>query len=183
MILHKATRGGDAGRRNLQRRITLFDAGSWDILLFNAAASMRRSTQRSRDLSEDQLLAKQLAKALHLAEQGELSHAARELRSSGLAPGNRDTLEELRDPNLRPTQPSEPLPEGLDTFVPACPIELDKQIFAEVLRSSRRGLSAAVTGNRNEYLKLCLEDGIAFNLLHQAASRLARAQVPEPIIG
>jgi hypothetical protein len=91
-------------------------------------------------------------------------------------------LEELRDPNLRPTQPSEPLPEGLDTFVPACPIELDKQIFAEALRSSRRGLSAAVTGNRNEYLKLCLEEDIAFNLLHQAASRLARAQVPESII-
>ena len=67
-------------------------------------------------------------------------------------------------------------------FAPEVPLELDKQVFSDTLRSSRRGLSSGLSGSRNEYLKLVLEDDVAVDLLFAAASRLAHARVPECII-
>ena len=71
-------------------------------------------------------------------------------------------------------------------FVVCCsllqPITLDKDVFASVLRQSRRGKSAGLSGNRNEFLRLCLEDGASFDLLYAAAQQLANAEVPEEIV-
>ena len=177
MLLHKTRRGGEAGKRNLQERIRLFDAGRWDLLLERSSQPLHRGSSNSAH----DLLERRLLEAVRLAEQGELSHAARVLRSTGMAPGTDATLQELTDLNLRPPVASEPLPDGLPMFVPSEPLELDKQIFSDTLRSSRRGLSSGVSGNRNEYLKLVLEDDVAFDLLFAASSRLARAEVPECI--
>ena len=96
--------------------------------------------------------------------------------------GNQQTLDELRNPALRPQEPQESLPANLAQFVPASPVDLDKQVFGDVLREARRGNSAGIFGNRNEYLKLCLEDDVAFNALFEVSQRLARAEVPELIV-
>ena len=53
-----------------------------------------------------------------------------------------------------------------------------KHLFAEVLRKSRKGLSAGLWGARYEYYKLCFEDDTAFDALHAVAERLARAEIP-----
>ena len=119
---------------------------------------------------------------MDLIMKGELSHASRELQSMGLAPGIRSTLDELCNPELRPSQPSEPIPENALRTHPVEPLELSKDIFGTVLRQSRRGKSASLSGNRNEYLRLCLEEETSFNLLHSAAESLARAEVPDEIV-
>eukprot|EP00973_Karenia_brevis_P020689 2841670-Karenia_brevis.AAC.1 len=80
---------------------------------------------------------------------GELSHAARVLKSAGLAPGTDDTLRELRHPRLRPQQAAEPLPEYLFEMRGVDQVGLDKQQFAEALRLSRKGKSAGRSGQRN----------------------------------
>ena len=113
---------------------------------------------------------------------GELSHAARLLSSPGIAPGTQQTLDELRNPALRPTIPSEPFPQEFQQFRPRSDgIRLDKHIFGNVLRTSRRGQSAGLSGGRCEYYKICLEDTVAFDVLFNVAELLARSHVPSSI--
>ena len=107
-----------------------------------------------------------------------MSNAARELLSSGLAPGNDATLRELQNPQLRPATPTEPFPDGFQAFQPASPITLDRDLFGYALRQTRRGLSAGLWGARCEPYKICLENDIAFEAPCDVAERLARARVP-----
>ena len=95
---------------------------------------------------------------MNLVESGELSHAARILRSSGLAPGNAQTLQELSNPELRPQERLDDLPPEAINYQPAVPLRLDRDLFARTPQQARKGLSAGLGGTRNEYLKLCLED-------------------------
>ena len=53
----------------------------------------------------------------------ELSHARQVLEGAALAPGNQATLDALQDPERRPAQPHEPLPEKLAQFIPSMTIE------------------------------------------------------------
>ena len=99
--------------------------------------------------------ARKLAKSMELVEKGEFSHASCELRSRGLAPGTPATLTELRDAELRPRYPSEPMPENALQMRPSESPALDKDVFGAVLRKSRRGESASFSGNRSEYLRRC----------------------------
>ena len=123
-----------------------------------------------------------LQRALQLIQEGELSHAARTLESYGLAPGNQDTLDELRNPLLRPPAPLVPPSFSFHIFESPSRITLDKQIFTEVLRSSRRGLNTGLSINRNEFLRLCLEDDVALDLLYDSCNQLARAEIPSCIV-
>ena len=116
---------------------------------------------------------------MSLIKRGELSHAARVLTSTGIAPGTQATLDELTDPLLRPALPAEPLPPDLADFAPARDVDLDRDVFATVLRRTRRGLSGGMWGSRYEHFKPCLEDDVAFDAMYDVAQRLAKAQIPE----
>ena len=176
ILLHTAQRGGEAGERELHKRIELFDDGQWAELL-------RRSRQRqvSMGSSRNQTGQARIEKAIALVEEGELSHAARVLQASALAPGTEATLQELTNPRLRPQAPAEPIPQRALDFIPQTEGILDKQIFADVLRSTRRGLSPGLFGSRNEHFKICLEDNTSLDALYEVAQRLARAEVPNGI--
>ena len=176
LLLHVARRGGEAGEREFQKRVVLFDEGRWVELLVQAHQQATVTSVPTRGDEADKI-----RKAVKLVEEGELSHAARMLYASELAPGSQATLDELRDPALRPQAPQEDLPENIGSYVPATPVTLDKQVFGDVLREARRGVSSGMFGNRNEYLKLCLEDDVAFNALYDVSQLLARALVPEEI--
>ena len=178
LLLHHTARGGQASERELKQRIGLFDTGRWDQLLTSArsSATRPRTSKRTRDPESQKL-----DQALRLAKMGELSHAARVLSSSGLAAGTDATLRELRDPQLRPAEPAEPFPDGLHAFQPAGMLTLDRQLFGDVLRQTRRGLSAGLWGARYEHYNICLENDTAFEALGNVAERLARAQVPVAI--
>jgi hypothetical protein len=177
MLLHSVGRGGKAGARELQRRVRLFDNGEWGELLRAA----RSTAQQARDIdsrtSEQQRTAR-LRAAATLVHQGEFSHAARLLRSVGIAPGTLDTLEELRNDDLRPQRQLDPIPADALRQRPETLLELDPDIFAEVLSTARKGLSAGLGGHRYEYFKLCLEDDESLRLLTAAAELLAQAAVP-----
>ena len=104
MLLFKTSRGGDAGVRNLKQRIRLFDNGDWGQVfpLSEITITKKTGSPSTMDLSA------KLKRAVQLAEIGELSHAARELQSVGLAPGTSDTFAQLTNPQLRPAAPAEP---------------------------------------------------------------------------
>ena len=177
MLLHTAQRGGKAGERELRKRISMFDAGQWTQLLAQSRAQSMSYGARLTMSDEARI-----AKAMTLIEEGEMSHAARALQSAALAPGTQATLHELTDPRLRPQSPEEPIPEAAIQFESPTPFVLDRQVFADVLRQCRKGLSSGILGNRYEYLKICLEDDIAFNALYEVADLLAGAKVPTQIV-
>ena len=177
LLLHRVGRGGKNGARELQRRISLFDGGQWDVLLdacrSTRAGTSRRAVQRTPEGAQEA----KVRAATALVERGELSHAARVLKSSGLAPGVPATLQELR--TQRPQARTDALPREALEHQPREPLQLDAGIFAKVLREARRGLSAGLGGMRNEYLRLCLEDDVALGLLHAAAERVAQGDIPD----
>ena len=82
------------------------------------------------------------------AERGKLSHAARMLKSTGLAPGTQATLDELR--GQRPQALRDPLPPEVSEYQPREAVRLDADIFTAVLRETRKRLSAGLGGTRNE---------------------------------
>ena len=119
--------------------------GHWDQLLAKARKSAAKHTtlnypRAPADTAND---TKKIDKAMSLIKQGELSHAARVLMSRGLAPSTQATLDELTNPQLRPSRPAE-VPNELDDFAPAQHVELDRDIFATTLRQTRRGLSGGI---------------------------------------
>ena len=104
------------------------------------------------------------------------------LRSTILAPGTEETLQELLNPELRPRQLLRELPAEALRYQPQSPVVLDRALFATTLQGARRGLSAGLGGTRNEYLQLCLEDETALDLLTDVAETLARGYVPETVV-
>ena len=189
LLLHHTPHGGDAGARELKRRVALFDAGAWDVLLSTsrtqaerqANAAARRRQQPHPPQPEQMEEQRRIAKAMELVHAGELSHAARALSSPGMAPGTAETLAELRNPQLRPQHPRIPLPTGLEQFQPAQRIALDRHIFGTVLRTSRKGLSSGMWGGRYEFFKLCLENDTSFEALCEVAELLAQGRIPRRI--
>ena len=104
MVLCPTGRGGEAGARILRRRVRMFDDGQWGALL-QASRQVGRRSVTTRAFSEAEAFQAKLRAATALIEKGELSHAARVLKSAGLAPGNTDTLRQLTDPQCRPPDP------------------------------------------------------------------------------
>ena len=97
LLLRKGPRGGQAGNRNLQNIVQWFDTGRWDLLIRGARASTGRNAFSAGIASDEILLQRKMMRAVLLAEQGELSHAARELKSSGMAVGSPATFDELSE--------------------------------------------------------------------------------------
>ena len=63
-------------------------------------------------------------RALSRVQMGELSAGRQALEGAELAPGNAETLRQLR---LRPSTPREPLPHHIAHHVPDRPFELDEK--------------------------------------------------------
>ena len=114
-------------------------------------------------------------------EQGQLSRAARVLRSPGVAPGNADTLAQLQDPSRRPPERLWPLPAGVASYQPAGAVPLDVAELVRNLRSARKGGAPGLSGTRAEHLQPLLEDPAATAALQEIAVQLASARVPTPI--
>ena len=176
MLLHKLRRGGKTGTKELRRRIDLFDNGHWDVLL-NSAKECGVGGQPRKQQTGAGASAAQQERARLLIQRGELSHAARALRGTGLAPGTSNTLTQLTNPALRPPALTVGFSEAALHYLPGEPLHLDRDLLATNLRSARRGLSPGVGGTRNEHLKLALEDEAALGHLGEIAERLAQADV------
>ena len=80
--------------------------------------------------------------AAHCVQQGEVSAGRQALTGAQLAPGNAITLAELRDHTHRPQVSSQEIPQEVVDFVPDEPVHLDRKLWANTLRSARRGSSS-----------------------------------------
>jgi len=181
MLLYHSPGEARVPPAELDRRIEAFRAGRWSDLLqeASAAAAAAPSAQRG-DPASDGARAHRAVALVHL---GELSADARALTSEPLAPGNSDTLAELRDdPERRPPAPYAPLPDATLRHVPDRPCPLPLQAFDHCVRSARRGSAAGPSGGKNEHVRILLDDEEDSRLLHAAALRLAQAQVPVDIL-
>ena len=143
-----------------------------------AAVTLAPNARRS-DTTSDAARARRATSLVHL---GELSAAARALTAEPLAPGTPDTLSELRDPEKRPPTPYAPLPEAAPRHVPEeqCPVPLPA--FLDGLRAAPRGSAAGPSGATNEHLRILLDNEEDAQLLHGAALRLARAELPPAVL-
>ena len=71
--------------------------------------------------------------------------------------------------------------QGL-SHAPPDTVKLDRQIFAAALKSARCGLSPGLGGTRYEFLKACLEDDTAIELLAEACEHVAQGDMPQDIV-
>jgi len=182
MLLFRLKRGGAKGTDELQQRIRLFDEGKWDVLLQQALDTLPRRKRRETLVPDsDEDWAARLTKAKLLAQRGELSNAARLIRSNGLAPGDANTLTELTNPALRTPFSLQDIPQEILDYVPSEALTLDRDIFIRCLRGARRGLSGGLSGHRNEHLKVALDDEAAINDLAEIAQSMAVADLPDSI--
>ena len=164
-------------RRKLENRFEMFFSGQWSSLVADArmmseAASTARVRKRRRQGDG------RAVRAEKLAMMGELSSARQALESTGVAPGDQNTLNALRSPERRPRAPRAPLPPELRAMVPDRKFELDEECFCRNLRSGRRGAAPGPSGMTCEHLQLLLESERESNLLHQVADLIATGQVP-----
>lgn len=109
---------------------------------------------------------------------GELSHAARVLRSGGLAPGTADTVRELTDPQARPPQLLGPLPPQAVAYEPEAPLlPRCRHLRERVADFTPRPLSRS-GGHALRALKVCLDDEVAMELLTEAGDCIAQGSLP-----
>jgi hypothetical protein len=183
MLFHRVGHHGAKGIRLLQDRNRMFDSGRWlDLLEGGRRTVPTERAQRTTQSADEEREARQRA-ATALVEQGELSHAARVLKSPGLAPGTEATLLQLRSPSLRPQALMSPLPVQALSHAPSDAVKIDRQILAAALQSARRGLSPGLGGTRYEFWTPCLEDDAAIQLLAEACEHVDQSDMPQDIVG
>ena len=180
LLLFPLQRGGRAGNKELKERVRLFDEGHWGELLL-ASRNSTPIRRRPATQSQEQELEKTIANARRLISNGELNHAARLLRSKGVAPGTLETLTQLTGPRLRPSTQLRPIPDEILSYRPEAAVELDRDLFAKNLRTTRRGLSPGLGGTRNEHLKLALEDSTCLEDLTNVAQHVAEGDLPQQV--
>ena len=84
----------------------------------------------------------------------EIRRARLALTSTGVAPGNAETLLELRDEARRPRQLAAPLPEEALHHVPETTLRLELGELAKALRAGGRGSAPDLAGMRYEHLRV-----------------------------
>ena len=178
MLLGRPCRGGLVPRKKLEARFQMFFSGQWKLLIddstdVSSQAASARIRKRRRQINNSQV-----ARAENLAMIGELSAARQALESNGLAPGNRNTLNELRNRERRPPTAREPLPPEVASRVPERPFDLDEEVFCRNLRSARRGAAPGPSGMTCEHLQPILESDRDTGLLCHVAMLVARGCVP-----
>ena len=187
MLLYRAPGAGQVPPEELRRREKVFLAGQWLDLLREAASAAQqpprtqgRATTTQGD-EEEEDLRRRAERAGALAHLGELSAAAKALTALPLAPTTRDTLNALRDPARRPPEPQVPVEPRL-RHSHAAPVELSPAKLVANASRARKGAAPGPSGCTSEHLRVLLDDEECTQLLTAAASKLARAEVPEAIV-
>ena len=155
-------------RDELRDRVAKFWAGEWNELL-QRCEPLNHTSHKSWDEGEV---------ASKLVKKGQLSKAASVLTSHGLAPMNDETKAALTDPEKRPRDAYEPLPQ----YPATAPVVLDPERIKENIRSVKKSSSPGRAGLRGEHLRLLLDtDSGTFELLCQILNYIANADVPDHV--
>ncbi|CAJ1353465.1 unnamed protein product, partial [Effrenium voratum] len=161
MLLSRARGQARIAPADLEQRVRLFKAGEWAQLLQPAQAPAGVTSGRPPPDS--------------------LEARARALTAEPLAPGNEETLQELRDPARRPQVPRVPVPGAVLQHQQASQCGCRGGAFVSNVRRARRGAAPGPSGCTNEHLRLPLEgDGSLrrtveqLHVLFRRALRLGR---------
>ncbi|CAK0791015.1 unnamed protein product, partial [Prorocentrum cordatum] len=182
-------------KEQLLERFTRFEAGDWAQLLTEAQPGPPRrpperdangqsrapEARRGRAPDENEELRSRCERARELIRLGEVSAARQALTASAVAPGTQATLDELRDPARRLQQPREQLSERAARAPPQGLTSLEPDRLLTNVRRSRRGAAPGPSGMSGEQLQTLLDDEHCCDLLHHAATLLARAEIPGPV--
>ena len=181
MLMRRTASTGAPGRRELEARLEQFEDGSWEALLAPSLQGQRPPGGARGAGDAEARRQRLLEDAVALVRAGGLSKARQLLASRGLAPGTAETLAELRDPARRPPRPAADLPPAARAFQPARPVELDRRIWTDCVRSAPKGSSSSLSGASFELLKLALDEDETLELQAAVAERYARAEIPASV--
>ena len=106
---------------------------------------------------------------------GEVTRARQCLTGDALAPGNDATLQELQ--SRRPQEVQRDIPREVLESHPDVPVQLDRKIFMNSLKSAPRGSAPGPGGWTYEHMRVLLDDADTFNLFFEAASSFAQASL------
>ena len=170
-------------REELEKRLERFHNQEWLTLIREAreAGSADRRPRRRR-ISEAEELELRALRAEKAVRRAEVSTGRQALCSAALAPGNAETLRELRDPERRPPCSTRPLPAEALAFTPPRPPAFDEERYVSNVRSARRGAAGGLAGDTNEHLKILLDAEEDTDLLVFAGQKLAVGDVPAEIV-
>ena len=180
MLLARPAHQGADGRAELLERAAAFDRGDW-LQLLEAARAHRRQAVARPTVEAEALETGRQDRACAKVRMGELTRARQVLTASKLAPGDEATFRALTDPLRRPPEPRAAIPAEALQHAPAQQVRLTAKAVASVLRDTRRGGAAGLSGMRAEQLKPLLQDLTSVDLLADTATCLARAQTPADI--
>ena len=176
MLLHKPQDTSFIAPAELERRFIAFARGEWAQLIEMAEPSKSTRPMKQRSPEEDERHRQDTACARVRME--ECRKARQALTSSALAPGNQATLNELQDPAKRRREATERLPEDVLNFQPPQAVDIKFSLFTKVLKSAPRGTASGPGDTTTDLLKVALDEEDTARLLHRAAVRLARAEIP-----
>ena len=186
MLLHRRPGQRKLPKSEWRARLLAFQRGDWLQLLRNVTESLPDqevgpAAHAASPPSPESLAAADSRRARHLVHLGELSAARRTLCSSPLAPGNADTLAELRDPARRPPQAYEPIAPELLAFQPDQHVLLRPAALLSNLQRARKAAAPGPSGHTAELIRLVLDDEADSDRFVRVAQQLAKAAVP-PVV-
>ena len=177
MLLGPTQCGGDMGKRIFQDRMRRFQQGDWASLLEEAASEATKQPRRQSGKGHRPSIHEQAERKV---QNRELSRARTLLTSSGLAPGNQETLEKLRK---RPcSDRPQAIPAEALQYQPTQKLQLDRFELLRALRSAGRGSAQDLAGMRYEHLRVLLDDDEAWEAFSGLAQDFARADVPAEVM-
>ena len=179
MLLGPTEECGIVGKQVFNDRLRKYLKREWVELMGDCVLNDRVG---NKSLDVEALERAQLKQAEAKIKLREVSKARAQLSSNGLAPGDVETLNELRNPLLRPLVPNEVIPPNLLNFRPTEKIQIDSTRLMDALRSAGRGSAQDLAGMRYEHLRVLMEDDEAWCIFAQLAQDFARAEVPEEIM-
>ena len=178
MLLHRPRHTGSVGRDELCHRADEFVRGRWADLLNDAQDHAVRQPRKSQQGHDDK--ARRGAAAQSRVQRGQVSRGRHELTGAPLAPRNNVTLEELR--RQRPQEQQSAIPQEVLEFSPGNPLQFQRHVFVDCLKSAPSGSAPGPGGCTYELLRVCLDDHEILDLLCSAAEDFARAQPPHDVM-
>ena len=175
LLLFRPPRGGNVHKSKLAGRFQEFTEGRWMHLLRSSrqcAEDASRAQCRKRRRHHEDDLERRAGRASSLVQLGELSAGRQALEGAPVAPGNRETLNQLQDPVRRPPVMRDPLPAAITEFVSDRSFSLEEKKFASNLRSSRKGAAAGPSGMTADHLRPLLDNEQDSHRLFQIAQTL-----------
>ena len=150
-VRHGGKSRQEAVNRTLRARVRLWRAGRFGELWQRLLSDHSKRTSRQRQ-TDDNNLQKEARRVARLVDEGQLSRAAAQLCSRGLAPDNAETREKIRQ-LFPPGQLPHPNHAG-----DAPSLEFQAAAVKKVILQTPNGLAAGCSGLRAEHLKALLTD-------------------------